>query len=367
MDRTVYKTLGGICLFFALLFTACEKDTPDPNGSNGTAPPNATPGERNVYVVCEGSLGNGNSSLFIQNLTDNTTYDNVYSTINGEFLGDVFQSMQKIDNRLFLCVNNSDKIVVVDASTRKKLGEIAVPKPRYILPINSNKAYVSSLFSNKVYIIDPENMRVNGTIEMPAQNPEGMMLLGNKAYVCCWDTANNKVHTIDIATDQVADAYELAGYAPHAVLRDADNVVWVVAGNPNKGKQASFTCLAPHSDIVLKSFQFNNLEDPVKPVLNTSRTEIYYIGVAYNGTNNYNGIFKMNVNSNALPSTPFIPAQNLQYFWALGIDPETGEIYVGDPKGFTQKGSVGVYTASGELKRSFAVGVGPGNFFFDEL
>lgn len=365
MDRKIYQVLGSFLLAFTLLLTACEKDTTNPTGGN-PAPP-ANPGERNVYVVCEGSLGNGNASLFMQNLNSYNTYENVYGSTNGGLLGDVFQSMERIGERLFLCVNNSDRVVVIDAATRQKVGQIDIPKPRYILPVNSNKAYVSTLFSNKVYVIDPEQLIVDKIIEMPAQNPEGMMKLGNLAYICPWDTANNDVYVVDISTDQIVDSYEVAGYAPHSVLHDAENTVWVMAGNVTKGKKATLTRLAPGSDIVLNSFSFNGLEDPIKPILNKAGTELYYIGVDYNGAIGYNGIFKMGIDQTSIPSNPIIPAQQLQYFWGLGIDPVTGEIYVGDPKGFTQKGSVSVYTSSGELKRTFAVGVGPGNFLFDEL
>ena len=72
----------------------------------------------------------------------------------------------------------------------------------------------------------------------------------------------------------------------------------------------------------------------------------------------------MGIHDAALPAQPLIAARALQYFWALGIDPATGHIYVGDPKGFIQNGDVHIYTQNGTAIDSFAVGLGPGHFYF---
>ena len=73
----------------------------------------------------------------------------------------------------------------------------------------------------------------------------------------------------------------------------------------------------------------------------------------------------MDINAANLPTQPFIPSQSFQYFWALGIDERTGNIFVGDPKGFVQKGSVSVYQPDGTLVKTFKTGVGPGHFYFE--
>lgn len=364
MDRKVYKILSAFLLLFS--FAACKKDElPKGPSSTSNAPATSSPEDRYVYVACEGSLGNGNASLTMQNLTTLEVYNDAYFKLNAELLGDVFQSIEKIGDKLFLCINNSDKIIVLDAKTRKQVGNISVPKPRYILPINDNKAYVSSLFSNKVYIIDPQNMKLIGSIEMPAQNPEGMVLHGSRAFICTWDTTKNYIYTVNILTDKVEDSIKVAGVAPQEPLIDHEGFLWVFAGNvPNK-KWATLTRIALGSYDIVESYKFDVLQDPVRPVLSNKGDIIYFIGVDYNGNNNYNGVFKMPVNSHKLPSSPFIPGKKYQYYWALGVDPISDDIYVGDPKGFIQNGTVTVFDKSGTQKRVFETGVGPGHFYFD--
>lgn len=367
MGRTFFKILN-LGLLACVLLAACNKDRNKgaQPANPGQAPPTAGAGERNVYIACEGAYGNGNASLSMQNLAGFTSYNDVYFTVNSQALGDVFQSIARIDDQLFLCINNSDKVIVIDAATRKHKGVLNIPKPRYVLPINSEKAYVSTLYSNKVYIINPKTLSITGTIELPAQNPEGMLVRGSKAYICPWDINCNKVYIVSIVTDQLVDSYEVAGYAPQQAVTDNYGTVWVLSGNVEKKRNAALTQLAPGSRDIMKSLNFKDLQDVMKPVMNSAGDMLYFLGVDYQGKSGYNGVYRMKTTDGTLPQAPFIPAQKNQYFWGLGIDPVTDEIYVGDPKGFVQKGQVSVYTAEGQQKCTFGVGVGPGYFYFDE-
>ncbi len=354
------STSIGRLILATLLFSACVKDKPaDPVVIQ---PPLAT--TKTVYVVCEGNMGNGDAALYQYEPETGTANGDVYSAVNGDKLGDVFQSVQRIDDKLFLCVNNSDKIVVLNNSDKKKVGSISVPKPRYILPVSSDKAYVSTLFSNKVYVINPKTMQVTGTIEMPFQNPEGMLMHNGKAYICTWDTACRNVYTVDIATDKISGSIAIQGAAPQEILEDKNKNLWILSGNASKGKDAGITVLDDNEKII-KSYAFPAKADVLKPVFNGAKDMFYFIEVNYYGGTDHNGIYRMSIDDTALPQSAFIGAEQFQYFWALGIDPLTGKIYVGDPKGFTQKGAVSVYQVDGSKTATFNVGVGPGHFFFD--
>lgn len=355
MGREAYKVVT--ILLSCLLLLSCVKDKPNSPAAAGSG---------NVYVVCEGSLGNGDGSLYQYDSKQGVVSGDRYYDVNKQPLGDVFQSMERIGDELFLCINNSDRIVVVDAVTLQLRGTISVPKPRYILKISSTKAYVSTLFSNKVYIINPQSLQVTGSIDMPYQNTEGMMLYNNKAFICTWDTATNKLYTVDVTVDKISDSIVLAGCAPQEILMDKEYKLWLLSGNNPKGKSCAFSRIDPNDDRLIKSYVFPKQADPVRPVMNRTNDSIYFIGADFNGGTQYNGIFRMSIYDASLPLIPFIAAKKYQYFWALGIDPATGYIYVGDPKGFIQKGTVSVYKADATLVSQFSVGVGPGHFYFDK-
>lgn len=360
MGRAYIQNIITFVLTVSLL-SACVKDKP----TVPYTPVQPVAGSTKLYIACEGSLSNGNSSLYLYNYIHNTEHGNIFEAANaGTKLGDVLQSVTRIGNRLFLCVNNSDKIVVLDTASHKQVGVINMPKPRYILRINDTKAYVSTLFSNKVYIINPEAMQVTGSIEMPYQNPEAMLLRNAKAYICTWDTACGNIYTVDVNTDKLEKTIPINNRAPHGMVIDKNNNLWVLSGNVNKGKRCAFTVIQPNDD-VLKTLYFSENVDAIKPVCNNVADMVYFIEVDYSGGTTNNGIYKLSITDNVLPSAALIPAKQYQYFWALAIEPKTDKIYVGDPKGFIQKGNVSVYGTDGKQLHSFSVGVGPGNFYFD--
>ena len=349
-----------LIVLLCTMLASCVKDTPAGAdrpvlGSNGK-----------IYIVCEGNFGNGDATLFAYNPLKDSVYGDLYQSINSQPLGDVFQSMTRIGGRYFLCINNSNKVVVLDTGSLKLVSTINIPQPRYILQVNDNKAYVSTWSGNYVYVMDPQTLAVTGTITMPGKRPEGMCLLNNTAVICTWDTACNNVFKVDVSSDEVIQTIKIAGYAPQAVLVDKEQMLWVLSGNQYDGKKAAITRIDPSSGDMLCSFVFPAAANTINPVFNTTKDTLYYIEANQNGGAADNGIYRMGIHDNALPGQPFVPAAQYQYYWALGIDPASGYIYVGDPKGYIQKGSVHVYRPDGIKVAGFNVGLGPGHFYFEE-
>lgn len=356
MGRKVSEIL--ILFVVSILTIGCVKDKP-----TGTVTVNNT---GNVYIVCEGNMGNGDGSLYNYNpITDSASGD-LFKSANNVALGDVFQSMTRIGDSLFLCVNNSDKIVVLDVATKKIAGTISIPKPRYVVSVNSRLSYVSTLYSNKVYAIDPTTLAVKNAIELPYSNSEGMLLQGSTLWVCNWDTSCRSITGIDALTGQKTRTIFLGKYAPHAILADKDGLLWVMSGNVTKGRGAALSRIDPSTGAVVRQLDFPEKSDPVKPVFNKTKDTLWFIQVKYDGSDADNGIYRMSIYDTSLPAAPLIKASKYQYYWALGIDPANGNVYVGDPKGFVQKGQVSIYNTTGDLQKTFSVGVGPGQFYFDK-
>jgi YVTN family beta-propeller protein len=356
MGAKNYKTIvvGWLCLL-----QACVKDKPNP--ANNTA---AT-GNGSTFIVCEGNFGAGDATLFASNAAADSVFGDLYEAANGQPMGDVFQSMTRIGDRYFLCVNSSDKVIAINTTTHKAEGVINIPKPRYVLAVGASKAYVTTLYSNKVYIINTQTLQQTGTIELPALNTEGMCLYNASVFITAWDTANNKVYRIDPTTDKLIQTITTSGYAPQAALVDREQMLWILSGNQTKGKTAAWTRIDPSTGIALATYTFPATADVLKPQMNLTKDTLYFIAVNYKGGTDNNGIYRMGIHAAALPAQPFIAAQRYQYFWGLGINPANSNIYVGDPRGFTQKGLVTIYRPDGTLLHTFAVGRGPGMFCFN--
>lgn len=340
------------------LLAACVKDKPETPGTTPT-------GEgRQVYIADEGALGNGNASLSVYNIDKGTVSNNVYLQKNGQALGDVLQSITLYNDNLYLAVNNSDKVTVISPKDFSLQGNISVRKPRYILPVSADKMYVSCLFYPEINIVNPKTMQVTGKISTDYINTEGMTMLNGKVYACNWDTACSYLYEIDPGTDQITHRIPLAGRAPQQVEVDKNQKLWVLAGNVYKKKTASLTQIDPVSRSIMKSFVFPDGADVMKPAFNPAKDTLYYLGVNYAGSTAYNGLYRMAIDAASLPAQQFVAAQPLQYYWGLGIDPLTGFIYLADPKGFLQKGSVTIYRPDGSTVNQFATDLGPGYFLF---
>lgn len=353
---------NGLWLLLCLgLFASCVKDKPNPNNNDHT-----TTDDRKIFIANEGVFGNGNASLSYINTVKDSIVNNVYTSVNNTSLGDVLQSLTVWKDKLYLVVNNSNKIVIVHKKTLVKQGEISVSQPRYLQVVNDHKAYITSMYGARIYLLDPSSDVITDTIHTSNKNNEGITLLQNKIYVCPWDTACNYIYEIDPAVAGINRQITIGGYAPTQVLADKNQKLWVIAGNPTYGKQASITQVDPVSGAILKTIPFGNGADLIKPAFNPTKDTLYFIGVDYQGNANaYNGIYRIPITATQAPVQAFIPAQQLQYFWALGIDPATGLIYVGDPKGFIQKGSVLVCRPDGTMVRQYLSELGPACFHFE--
>lgn len=349
-----------LCFNF-LLLSACVKDKPQPQNteiSNSSG--------RKIWVANEGSLGNGNASLSFILPDKDSIYNNIFEGKNNQSLGDVFESMLLVGNRLFMAINNSDKIQIIDKDNFTSLGTISVQKPRYMVVVDSHKMYVSSLFYADINIVDPTTLQVTGSIQTDYPNTEGLLVFNQKVYACNWDTACNYLYEINPENNQIVKRIFIAGYAPQQVLADKEGKLWVLAGNTEKGKPATLTRIDPVSGSILQSFHFPAAADVMKPCWNAGKDTLYFLEVNYNGGTSNNGVFRMDIHAQTLPANPLVQAKSLQYFWALGVDSTTGKIYVGDPKGFIQRGSVLVYDNNGNLLQTYAAELGPGFFLFEK-
>jgi hypothetical protein len=325
------------------------------------------PGRQNVFIVCEGNYGAGNASLYSYNKLKDSVFGDLYKSSNGgNTMGDVFENMYRINGYYVLVVNNSNKLLVLDTANFKLIKTISIQQPREILSVSNSLAYVSSMYSNKLYLLNTSSFTLQGNFPLASINPEGMCLDDNEAVVTCWDTSNSHLYTYSIVDNSLMHTINLPGAAPQAALVDKMGLLWVLGGDQPLGKNATLTRIDLSSGAIIKSYSFPGGADPFKPVMNNTKDTLYFIEAPYNDSASFNGIYRMSINADSLPAQPFIAAKAFQYYYALGIDPANGDIYVGDPRGFVEAGLVDVFHADGTLVRQFKVGLGPGHFYFNQ-
>jgi hypothetical protein len=86
----------------------------------------------------------------------------------------------------YIVVNNSGKIEVTNQATLVSVATITgLISPRNISFINDYKAYVSSLYSDSVAIINLTDNSISGYINL-RRSSETIAIIGNKAFISYW-------------------------------------------------------------------------------------------------------------------------------------------------------------------------------------
>jgi len=348
-----------LCLIVtSMTFCACEKDLGDS--------PFELPisGHRKLIVGNEGSFGTNTASVSVIDLDDNSVYNNVYQNKNGEPLGDVLQSISKIKNQYYFVVNNSHKIIVTDTSFKKIAEFTDLLSPRYIAQVSESRAYVSSIYQSKIYVVDLNTHSKVAEIKMQHPWTEQLFFhsdsVGDFVYVCEKDTAVNYITKIDVSTSAVVDKINIAGYSPSQVSQSSTGKLWVLGGN-YFNKRGTLTEINPSTLAIERSFSFPSRYTTGQLKIG-SNDDMYVTVVDYN--TNEHGVYKFEKNATSLPSRLFLKGESNANYYGVDVDPTTADVYVSDTKGFTQAGSVNQYSNNGELLKSYTVGIGPSSFYF---
>ena len=340
-----FKSLLLFAIAF-LSFSACKKDSPseDPIGD--------LPASQNrVLISCEGSFMGVNASISAYSPDSMLAVNDVYQSVNSVPLGDVLQSLNKKNEKVYAIVNNSGKVAVMDKNSLIAESPITgFTSPRFMLPISSQKAYVSDLFSGGVTVVDLLTKSITGEIIVNAWTEE-MLLDGDFAYITAAD--KDKIYVVNVNTDMLVDSIQVT-LGPTSLSLDAQGKLWVLCSGYFGSEDPKLHRIDLTSSTILSSM---NILAPyayqMRMVMNAERTKVYVMN---------NTVFAMSINALALPTTPAVPFPGNAY--GLGISPVNGDVYVADVSDFTNPGKVFRYSSAGAILDSMVVGIAPNGFLF---
>lgn len=316
---------------------------------------------KGLFIICEGNFQYGNATLSFYNPSSGIVENEIFFRANGMKLGDVAQSMTIYDNKGWIVVNNSHVVFAIDPNTFKEVGRIEnLTSPRYIHFISDTKAYVSQIWDNRIYIVNPKTYSITGSITVPemplsAGSTEQMVQYGKYVYCNCW-SYQNKIIKIDTETDEVVNQL-IIGIQPNSLVIDNKNRLWTITdggyeNSPMGYETPALYCIDPETFSVLKIFNFQLGDSPSEIHINGRGDTLYWIN---------NDIWKMNIDAVSLPASPFIPFKDTK-FYGLTVNPENNEVYVADAIDYSQQGMVYRYSENAELIDEFYVGITPGAF-----
>lgn len=318
-------------------------------------------GSPGLFICNEGNFQYGNATLSFYDPASNEVQNEVFFRANGMRLGDVAQSMNIFDNKGWIVVNNSHVVFAINIDTCKEIGRIEnLTSPRYIHFVSNEKAYVTQLWDNRIFIVSPKKYEITGYIQVPdmtmeSGSTEQMVQYGKYVYCNCW-SYQNRIIKIDSETDQVVEQLTI-GIQPTSLVLDKYGRIWTITdggyeGSPYGYEAPSLYCIDAATFHIDKQFRFRKGDTPSEVQLNGDGDKLYWIN---------DDIWCMNVTANEIPAKPFIESNNTKYY-GLTVNPTNGEVYVADAIDYQQQGVIYRYSSTGNLIDEFYVGITPGAF-----
>ncbi len=314
-----------------------------------------------LFITNEGNFQYGNATLSYYNPETKSVENEIFYRANGMKLGDVAQSMTIRNGIGWVVVNNSHVVFAVDINTSKEIGRITnLTSPRYIHFVSDSKAYVTQMWDNRIFIVNPSTFEITGHIACPNMkmeqgSTEQMVQYGKYVFVNCW-SYQNRILKIDTETDTIVDELTI-GIQPNSLILDKNNNLWTItdggySGSPYGNDVPSLYCINAETFKIEKQFKFNIGDSPSEIQINGTGDKLYWIN---------NDIWEMSIEAEKLPVRPFIEYSGTIYY-GLTVNPYNGEVYVADAIDYQQQGQILRYSVQGELIDKFYVGIIPGAF-----
>lgn len=337
---------------------------------------------RGFYLVNEGNMGSNKCTLDFYDYYTGLYSRNFYSERNHTVikeLGDVGNDIGIYGSKLYVVVNCSHKVEVMDAHSGIRLGQIDIPNCRYVR-FHRGKAYVSSYVGpvlidpdapkGAVYEIDTTSMSVTRKVSVGYQ-PEEMEIIDDYMYVANsggyrvpnYDNTVSVIQMIDFKqVRQIPVAINL-----HRVKKDRYKQLWVSSRGNYRGIHS---CLC----VLSQDNPYNKMEciDTIPVAVSNMAIRgdsMYYYATEWNeyaGANTISyGI--IDVKTRQVISDNFITdgtERDITIPYGIAIHPVTGDIFVTDAKNYVSSGTLYCFDRNGRKKWSVRTGDIPAHIVF---
>lgn len=333
-----------------------------------------------LFVLNEGSYQKNNSTLDFFRFSDGNYVSDAFGQMNPtvtQGIGDTGNDIALRDGKLWLVMNASSIVHVLDARDETLISSITVPDPRYIA-FDGSYAYVSSyngaLYGGEetkgaVYRIDLDTYAVSGHVEVGCQ-PEGLAVSGGKLYVANSGGYNyvpeNTLSVIDLDSFTVTGEIEVAGNL-HFMKADDNGNLWVSSyGITSYSQDAEGNWISSMSE-PMGLFKVSGGSVTEIDGVHVSCMDLcsdgflYAIGNGQEMTNGYDiTLYKVSVPRGTFTKTSLsgTDASQVANAYGLAVNPDNGDVYIADAD-YVNPGKVWCFTKNLKLKWSATAGMLP--------
>lgn len=325
------------------------------------------------YVLNEGNMGSNKCTLDYYDYASATYYRNIYAENNPDVvleLGDTGNDIQIYKDRLYIVVNGSHKVEVLDAKTAKRIGQVNINSPRHIAFID-DMAYVTSSVGGgnrgTVVSFNTKTLTEDNSVVV-GYNPEGITVHNGKLYIA--NSYNYGIGVYDYTISVVNPATMQVEYAAESatnmrsIIFDDYNYLWTNTGGNYYDIPAALACLYEKDKVYTLAGTIPMSIDAMAMY----KGSIYTIGISYDENWTATGAyFKIdtdadfnNINYSAMNWN----GGDVQTPYTISVNESTGEFYITDARNYTSSGFICAYNTNGELLWRANTGDIPGHIAF---
>lgn len=292
--------------------------------------------QNGYFISNEGNFNSQGAKVTFLTRDLSLKQDDVYGYNNKEILGDVLQTIGLNGNKAYLVINNSNKIVVVDRYTFKKLAVITdqLDNPRGITFANdfiyvSNTNFTANTksvtkykasdysFVSKISMTEVSDKTVEAGGNVFVQNASSGF--GNKiTYI---NTSNDNKTEITVPNGQIGNTVSYKSNVYTISSTATDSYIYKISSTGTLTPVITLTGI------------------PSATNLQIDNDKLYFSSA--------NKVYTTSLATPVIPTTPLLTAADGgPYFTLYGFNVIDGRIFASDVKQFTQDSEMVVYSAT---------------------
>lgn len=333
---------------------------------------------KGFYLLNEGNMGSNKATLDFFDYETGTYRRNIYAEINPNVikeLGDVGNDIQIYGSKMYVVVNVSNMIEVLDAKTAKRIKTIPLQNCRY-MAFKDGKAYASSYAGpvvldpnapiGKVAEIDTISLSIQREVSVGYQ-PEEMAVVGNQLFVANsggyrFPNYDNTVSVIDLSNFTETKKIEV-GINLHHVKKDNYGDLYVTSRGDYYNTPSNLFLLDAATGQVKKAFNISVSE------MTIVNDKLYYYGNEFSYlTHTYTKTFGIiDVKTEQVIAKNIVDpdyASKIKTPYGIAVNPITEDIYLTDAGNYVSTGFVYCFNKNGNFKWKTEAGNIPAHFTF---
>lgn len=372
-EEVLYRLLcwGKVLLLFPLFFIACDDLEDKPSMVAGESGDVFETGTAEMYILSEGLFNQNNGSLARYSFDQKMRTNNYFTANNQRGLGDTANDLAIYGNKIYVVVNVSSTVEVIDFPSGKSIRQISMLRedgssrqPRSIA-FDKDKAYVCS-FDGTVARIDTASLDVEEVVTV-GRNADDICVQNGKLYVSnsggldySGSGVDTTVSVIDIATFKETKKIEV-GPNPGKILPGLDDAVYLVTrGNDIEAGDYRLVKIDSRTDAVAKVYD----EKVLSFTLDGPIAYLY----TYNYQTKNSAIKVFDLNKGEVIRENFITdGTTVHTPYSIQMNPFSGNIYITEAYNYTVRGDVLCFNQQGQLQyRLNEIGLNPNVIVFSD-